>query len=59
MGECPLFVLNLGLHFVNGIRAFYFKFNALSSESFNKDLHATPEMKYQVEGGFLLYVIIH
>ncbi|KAI5386649.1 hypothetical protein KIW84_072974 [Lathyrus oleraceus] len=53
-----LFVLDLGLDIVNGIRALHLKGDGLSSESLHKDLHPTAKSQHKMEGGFLLYVVI-
>jgi len=54
----PLLVLDLGLHVVNGVRALHLQGDCLSSQGLYEDLHATPETEHQVEGGFLLDVVI-
>ncbi|MCO5567327.1 hypothetical protein L7F22_021017 [Adiantum nelumboides] len=53
-----LLVLNLCLDIVNGIRAFNFQSNGLTSERFHKNLHATTQTKDKVESRFLLDVIV-
>jgi hypothetical protein len=51
-------VLDLGLHIVNGVRALNFQGNRLTSEGFDKDLHATSQSEDEVQGGFLLNIIV-
>ena len=53
-----LLVLDLCLDIVNGIRAFHLQCYCFTCQSLNKNLHTTMEMKHQVEGGFLLDVIV-
>ena len=51
-------VLDLGLDIVNGVRGFHIQGDGLASESLDKDLHTTTETEDQVQGGFLLDVVI-
>ncbi|RHN62382.1 hypothetical protein MtrunA17_Chr4g0046811 [Medicago truncatula] len=51
-------VLNFCLNIVYGIRTLHLKGDRLSSESLHKYLHTTTETEHQMEGGFLLDVII-
>ena len=52
------FVLNLSLHIFNSISRLNFKGDCLTSESFDEDLHTTSKSKNQVEGRFLLNIIV-
>jgi len=51
-------VLNLRLYILNGVRWLYFECDGLASQGFDKDLHPAPQPEDQVQGGFLLDVII-
>ena len=51
-------VLNLGLHVVNGVAWLNFKGDGLASQGLHKDLHTATETENQVEGGFLLDVVV-
>jgi len=51
-------VLNLLLDIVNGVRALDFEGDGLAGQSLDKDLHTTTEAEDQVEGRFLLDVVI-
>ena len=53
-----LLILNLGLHVVDGIRRLNLQGDRLTRESLDKNLHATTEAKDQMEGRFLLNVVI-
>ena len=52
------FVLNLSLHIFNSISRLNFKSDCLTSEGLYEDLHTTSESKNQVEGRFLLNIIV-
>ena len=45
-----LFVLNLGLDVVNGVRGLNLERDSLAGESLDEDLHASTETKDWVEG---------
>jgi hypothetical protein len=51
-------VLDLGLDVVDSVRRLYIEGDGLSRQSLDKDLHATAETEHQVEGGFLLNVVV-
>ena len=53
-----LFVLNLGLNVVDGVRRFDFQRDRLTREGLDKNLHATTEAKDQMKGRLLLDVVI-
>ncbi|CAL9112634.1 unnamed protein product, partial [Musa acuminata var. zebrina] len=53
-----LLVLNLGLDVVDGVRTLHLQCYGLPSESFDKDLHPSPEPQHQMERGLLLDVVI-
>jgi len=51
-------VLDLGFDILYGVRRFNLKGDGLASQSLDKNLHATSETQYQVEGGLLLDVVV-
>merc|ERR1719414_2214383 len=51
-------VLNLCFHIFDSVGGFNFKSNCLSSQSFDKNLHSSPETKYEVKSRFLLNVVV-
>ncbi|KAL4563096.1 hypothetical protein LXL04_027129 [Taraxacum kok-saghyz] len=51
-------VLDLGFHIVDGVGAFDFKGDCLTGESFDEDLHTSPETEDEMEGGLLLNVVV-
>merc|ERR1712013_281637 len=53
-----LFVLDLSLHVLNGIRWLYIKSNGLSCESLDENLHATAKTKDKMKSGLLLNVVV-
>ena len=53
-----LLILDLGLHVVNGVRRLNLQRDRLPREGLDEDLHATTETKDQMEGGFLLDVVV-
>jgi len=53
-----LFVLDLCLDIVNGVRCFDIQSNCFAGQSFDKDLHATAETEHQMECRFFLDVVI-
>jgi hypothetical protein len=50
--------LDLGLDVFNGVGWFNIKGDGLSGEGLDEDLHSTSEFEGEVEGGFLLDVVI-
>jgi len=53
-----LLVLNLRLNIVDSIGGFNLKGDGLSGEGLDEDLHASTETKDEMQGGFLLDVIV-
>jgi len=53
-----LFILNLGFDILNGVRRFHFKSDCFASQGLDENLHATTETENQMQGGFLLNVIV-
>ena len=53
-----LFVLDLGLHVVNGVRWLDLKGDSLASECLDENLHTTTESEHQVQSGLLLDVVV-
>lgn len=53
-----LLVLDLALDIVDGVGRFNLKGNGLASESFDEDLHTATETQDQVQGRFLLDVVV-
>merc|ERR1711912_45495 len=51
-------VLNLSLHIVDGVRRLNFQGDGFSGQSFYKDLHTSTEPQDQVQGRFLLNVVV-
>jgi len=51
-------VLDFGFDVLNGVGGFDIQRNGLSSEGLNENLHATSESQDQVQGGFLLDVVV-
>jgi len=58
IGGDSLLVLDLGLHVLNGVGRLNVKSDGLSSEGLDEDLHTSSESEHQVEGRFLLDVIV-
>ncbi|KFQ50650.1 hypothetical protein N333_09348, partial [Nestor notabilis] len=52
------FVLDLGLHILNGVTGLNLKSDGLASQGLHEDLHATSETQHKMEGGFLLDVVV-
>merc|ERR1711933_257190 len=44
-----LFVLDLSLYIINGIRRFHIQGDGLSSQGFDKNLHSSTKTKHQVK----------
>merc|ERR1712227_631662 len=53
-----LLVLDLGLDVLDGVRRFNFQGDGLASESLDEDLHTTSQSENQMQGAFLLDVVI-
>ena len=53
----PLFVLDLCLDIVNGVRWLNLNGDGLASESLHKDLHATMQTEDKMESGLLLDIV--
>merc|ERR1712012_1475403 len=51
-------VLNLGLDILNGVRWFNLKGDGLASQCLDKDLHTTSQSENQMQGTFLLDIVI-
>ena len=58
IGWDTFLVLNLGLDVLNGVSWLDIEGDGLSSEGFNEDLHTTSESEDEMEGGFLLDVVV-
>lgn len=58
VAHLPLFVLNLRLYVVDGIRRLHLQRDSLAGESLNEDLHAAAETKDEMKGGFLLDIVV-
>jgi hypothetical protein len=53
-----LFVLDLGLHVVNGVGRLHLQRDGLAGESLDEDLHATAQAQHQVQRRLLLNVVV-
>merc|ERR1712188_124465 len=53
-----LFVLDLGLDVLDGIRWLNVKSDSFTSQGLDEDLHTTSESEDQMEGGLLLDVVV-
>merc|ERR1711903_356285 len=51
-------VLDLSLDVLNGVRRFDLQGDGLASQRLHEDLHSTPQPQDEVEGGFLLDVVV-
>jgi len=58
VGRNALFVLNLGLYIVDGVRRFDLESDGFPGKSLDKNLHSTTETKDKMQGRLLLNVII-
>merc|ERR1719232_21779 len=58
IGWDALLVLDLGLHILDGVRWLDVEGDGLSSKGLHEDLHTTSESEHEMEGGFLLDVVI-
>jgi len=52
------FILNFCLDVFDGVRGFDFEGNGLSGQGLDENLHTTSKTEYQMEGRFLLDVIV-
>merc|ERR1712188_157373 len=52
------FVLDLGLHVLNGVGLLHIEGDGLSSEGLHEDLHTTSESEDEMEGRLLLDVVV-
>ena len=50
--------LNLGFHVLDGVRGLDLEGDSLASKRLDKDLHPTTKPKDEVEGRFLLDVVV-
>jgi hypothetical protein len=53
-----LLVLDLGLDVIDRIRRLHIQGDGLSSKRLDKDLHSSAETEHQMQGGFLLNVVV-
>merc|ERR1711963_1030058 len=58
IGRDAFLVLDLGLDVLNGIRWLDIEGDSLTSESLNEDLHTTSESEDEMEGRFLLDIVV-
>jgi len=58
IGRDAFLVLDLGLDILNGIRWLDIEGDGFTSESLNEDLHTTSESEDEMEGRFLLDVVV-
>ena len=58
VGWDTFLILDLSLDIINGVRWFNVQGNGLTSQSLDKDLHATTKAKHQVQSRFLLDVVV-
>jgi hypothetical protein len=58
IGRDALLVLDLSLNGLNGVRGLDIKSDGLSGQGLDEDLHSTAESEHEVEGGFLLDVVV-
>ena len=54
----PFLILDLGVDVVDGVRALDLKGDGLSRQGLDEDLHATTETEDEMEGAFLLDVVV-
>ena len=53
-----LLILDLGLHILDGVRGLNIKSDGLASQRLDENLHTTAEAEDQVQGRFLLDVVV-
>jgi len=58
IGGDTLLVLDLGLNVIDGVRGLDLEGDGLSSQGLDEDLHASSKAKDQVEGRFLLNIVV-
>merc|ERR1719186_1976218 len=58
VGRDPLLVLDLGLDILYGVGWFHLQGDGLPGQSLDEDLHTAPEPEDEVEGRFLLDVVV-
>merc|ERR550539_249228 len=58
VGRDAFFILDLGLHVLDGVTGLDVKGNGLAGERLDKNLHAATEAQHQMERGLLLDVVI-
>merc|ERR1712110_405497 len=58
IGRDALLVLNLSLDVLDGVGWLNFKSDGLSSQGLDENLHTTTESEHEMEGGFLLNVVV-
>jgi len=58
IGGNTFLVLNLGLDIINGVAGFNIKSDGLASQGLDENLHTTSQSEDQMEGAFLLNVIV-
>ena len=58
VGRDALLVLDLGLDVVNRVRRLDLERDRLARQRLDEDLHASAEAEHEVEGGFLLDVVV-
>ncbi|KFU97978.1 hypothetical protein N339_02911, partial [Pterocles gutturalis] len=51
-------VLDLGLHILNGVTGLHLEGDGLAGQGLHKDLHATSQAQHEMQGGFLLDVVV-
>merc|ERR1711936_1239468 len=51
-------VLDLGLNILNGVRWLNLESDGLASQGLDKDLHTSSQSKNQMQGAFLLNVVV-
>merc|ERR1711990_972521 len=58
IGRDTFLILDLGLDILDGIRWLNVKSDSFTSQGLDEDLHTTSESEDQMEGGFLLDVVV-
>ncbi len=58
IGRNTLFVLNLSLDILDGVRSLNLEGDGLASEGLHEDLHTTAQSENEVDGGLLLDVVV-
>merc|ERR1712110_655409 len=58
IGRNSFLVLDLGLDVLNGVRGLDIESDGFTSESLDEDLHTTSESEDEMEGRFLLDVVV-